>query len=767
MADKYNKQFIAYNSKSSYDADVIEEKLEDSSIVFVKESGEETLRTQSKEFKFVPDGYTQAKGLLLSTDGTKPVWVAAQDLDTTSKYYGVQWSDGDSSPELTRIGNINYHRSLPLQSKMYGCIVQSYPNTKEVYKLKADDWDLQSDLYQQAQNFSGDNVTLVDGTEEFNGKTWKKATVLLTQQCVIHMSYYVSTDAANLKNRWDKHYIRLGLSQSEEGYNKCYVKTATYDESTQKWTFDILYPTDGVIKNGSNTVYIYPGSDLTGWDGNVMVYVPGGYLYSTYENGVNQVMIADSDVWGGAEQITEQYYSAYKLTKLRSVPANYGYLSTLKSDYPVSVCNSNDYCAGIGDTSVTTEDWKGVLRKPMRDAYNNWKFEDSKMSALSYRRYKWLVWLYVIEYASFNVQKDFKANKNSVGFAQGGLGEGFCFTSNDIKALSQSVPVMIGSGNALGNSTGVVPMSNDGFIHRVEAGSDPFADCMPMYDPYGKIFPFTKGQYTAADGSVYFTHYSSSSYAGANTWRFYDLASDWSEYPQTTKLLSLSKFRLSKKINIEVTYTTTNIGVDNTYIFEYGNTSLECPSGESASHTYTATLKSSGDDDLVIYSTRNNDVPTGLLYIKITNVVATDRGIASETWECKKWRGIEDPFAAGLVNVVGLKMAYDETGNYYTASYNSNDLGHIPNTQGYISKINTTTSDATASPYGNIIPVAVKGSSKTYQTDLLYCYKQYNAVMLTGGHQGESAGLFHTTIVDSDPVGTGNINGFYFGTISK
>ena len=37
--------------------------------------------------------------------------------------YGIEYDTTVSSPQCTRIGNFNYHRSLPIHSKMKGCLL--------------------------------------------------------------------------------------------------------------------------------------------------------------------------------------------------------------------------------------------------------------------------------------------------------------------------------------------------------------------------------------------------------------------------------------------------------------------------------------------------------------------------------------------------------------------------------------------------------------------------------------------------------------------
>lgn len=54
-------------------------------------------------------------------------------------WYGVKFDlANSSSPDGVRTGNMEMHRTLPIQSKMRGCTINNYDNTKRY--LKADDW---------------------------------------------------------------------------------------------------------------------------------------------------------------------------------------------------------------------------------------------------------------------------------------------------------------------------------------------------------------------------------------------------------------------------------------------------------------------------------------------------------------------------------------------------------------------------------------------------------------------------------------------------
>ena len=69
-------------------------------------------------------------------------------------WYGVEWDVTESDSAVTRIGNMDLHRSLPIQSGMYRCILND--DGEEMYKLGADDSTKKED---------GVTSAVLDGTD--------------------------------------------------------------------------------------------------------------------------------------------------------------------------------------------------------------------------------------------------------------------------------------------------------------------------------------------------------------------------------------------------------------------------------------------------------------------------------------------------------------------------------------------------------------------------------------------------------------------------
>lgn len=69
-------------------------------------------------------------------------------------WYGVEWDITQAASAVTRVGNMDLHKSLPIQSGMYRCILND--DGEEVYRLGADDSTKKED---------GVTAAVLDGTD--------------------------------------------------------------------------------------------------------------------------------------------------------------------------------------------------------------------------------------------------------------------------------------------------------------------------------------------------------------------------------------------------------------------------------------------------------------------------------------------------------------------------------------------------------------------------------------------------------------------------
>lgn len=755
MADKYNKQFLAYKTEASFTADVDNEKIDDSqSIAFVLEEGAETLRVQGQNMKLVPSGYKDSKGLILVSDGEKPVWRMEQEIDKTSNYYGVEWGANNSSPDLSLIGKWEYCIAMPLQNSMYACIVQTNQNAttaREIYKLNPSDWDLDASIYTTVVYVKPSNITLVDESETYKDVEYKKATIILDQTAMNNLSRWSNSSNDGYVNRFKEHWVRIGLTQSEDKLYKCFVKEVTYDES-YNFTLSVLYPKDSVIKDSAeaNNSLMIPGSDLTGWDGQVMVYVPGGYLHSEVvaKNGrqYNQVMVSSQQVWDAdkCEAYSAAYVSAYPLTVLTTQPSDYNYLSSVVPKSGISVLNEK-YCKGTGLSAYNNVEGfacRSQILKPIKGVTGT-DYYPYFLNNLSYSMYKWLYWLMVIEYRTFRLTKSYKGSYSSIGLPLGGLGIGTTEVQYKKELVGTGAILNNGVCKSLGNGSGVMAVDIPGYANTVQYGMIQFDEqkikdyihiqqC--IYDYHGVTI--VENACTAT-----YTKYGSISALLLPVKQFQDGTFNkpgWKIHITTGLLSGDVEIGGSGIRGMVVTCKSGENSID-----------LTVPEGTGTTGEFGIGTINVGQEGLDIYfTTVPNAWDTIFTFKNITeggNTVYYDSQVAWST----KWRGIENFIAQELIYLSGISSTLNS--DHYDVSNNNVKIGETPLIYDYIGEYNL-------GDKAEIIPSTFAGGSTTYKAGLYYPY--YNAVNWYFGGRTISA----MTGVISDDTG---VNGVHFGMIAK
>ena len=284
--------------------------------------------------------------------------------------YGIEYDTTVSSPQCTRIGNFNYHRSLPIHSKMKGCLL------------------------------------------------------------------------------------------SDDGTVQKYLDPST-------WVNE--------IRDGSQ--------------GQVMVEIPSYYRKFETEGTKRRVRISEMAL-PGYHLVKKKYVSAYEASVQRST-------TTL-----CSVVNEAPDYRGGNNTSAWDGTYHTLLGRPVTSisrtnfrAYARKRKENSnEWNCMTYDIQKDLFWLFAIEYANLNSQATFNSEKDSNGFAQGGLGPGVTTLSstewNNYNSYNPFVPC--GHTDSLGNKTGYVNynmMNETGEVQKTVQ--------VPRYrgveNPFGHVWAWTDG----------------------------------------------------------------------------------------------------------------------------------------------------------------------------------------------------------------------------------------------------------------------------------
>ena len=341
-----------------------------------------------------------------------------QDLSS----YGVSWKPNVADPHLTRVGNMTYHKSLPIQNNMKGCIAQMKDGAKIIYYLNPTDWRFR-----------------------------ESPTILYNKEVSTTIIDDVFGDL-----KYDQQYVKI---------NNIVCQVISINTSTKTAT---IKP-ESTLEAGTYDIEL--GSCTNGYDGEVMVEVPEFWIKSWDTDTRREVRITPTYIDDSWEHQPHILVSPYHDTVLNAIPTNMGYLSTLEIDSAVSICNINDYCRGGNndasyDQYITTDRFRTDLGKPrtlINRATMRTNCRKSGKEILSYLQYKSIMyWLYVIEYANFNCQEEFKEELTSEGFRQGGLGMGVTNISVGLywKIFNNTPIIPCGYANLLGNNTNIKILAN-------------------------------------------------------------------------------------------------------------------------------------------------------------------------------------------------------------------------------------------------------------------------------------------------------------------
>lgn len=363
--------------------------------------------------------------------------------------YGIEWEDS-LNPDVKRIGNLEFHKSLPIQSQLKGCIAQG---NKIMYWLNEDDWRFRKD------------------TEGF---------VLRNQQMGVQLTDPYLLSKGDEGYDPDNSVVEFSITNdlfSDQRYKNQYVRLKSEIDETVEWQPQKIISIDTETKTArcrgifpKNTALITLlkleiGSVLNGYDGTVRIYCPTFYIKSSSENGVNKVQISSIKLDETWYEQKHCLIDAYRCTILRSVPENMGYLSNLPINSLVSICNTETYCRGCAndatkDQYLETDQFKTDLGKSVCTISPSQAFNylpNTNSHEITYNQYKnILYWLWVIEYGSFNTRTNFNPNLTDEGYRQGGLGKGFeNITSSILKNYNGNYPLIpCGLLNEFGNNTG-------------------------------------------------------------------------------------------------------------------------------------------------------------------------------------------------------------------------------------------------------------------------------------------------------------------------
>lgn len=390
----------------------------------------------------------------------KVLWSALSD---PNKYaYGIRWDhtvpDNQATTACERIGNLELHKTLPIQSKFATCIHQGTdikywcdPNDSRFRKDNTGFRIVSERIYLEKTTDAEKNAvpsdyspsTTYDWTIQFPDGTlnkYKEAKLLVTTYKYLYAWIKINDTTIARVNKVDT------------VNKKAYITT------------------DKTTISGTITPTLEFGCSINGYDGEISVYTPKFYIWSVDNDGAgNEVWQSEKKCVNYAREVKAHLIGISRCPLLGTAMNDnkWGWLNTLSADTAVSVVNyqpnlrggggsnSANYDQYLGDNNFRTMLGKAVSSISLRTmrAYTQ-KIKGNQV--LYYQIWNAIVWCYFIEYADFDVKKAFNSNLTNEGYHQGGLGHGL-ITINNWDAYNATTSIVpVDHTLSIGNNTGIV-----------------------------------------------------------------------------------------------------------------------------------------------------------------------------------------------------------------------------------------------------------------------------------------------------------------------
>lgn len=382
--------------------------------------------------------------------------------DPNEYAYGIRWDhtvpDDQATTACERIGNLELHKTLPIQSKFATCIHQGTdikywcdPNDSRFRKDTTGFRIVNERIYLEHTTDAEKNAVpsdyspsaTYDYTIQFPDDTlnkYEEAKLLVTTYKYLYA--WIKINDTNIAR----------VNKVDTVNKKAYITT------------------EGLITGEAIVPTLEFGCSINGYDGEISVYTPKFYIWSVDKGGAgNEVWISEKKCASYARRVKAHLIGISRCALLRTAMKDdkWGWLNTLSDDTSVSVVNYQPNLRGgrndkdididyyLGDNNFMTMLGKAATYLDMYTMrlYTR-KIEGSQV--LYYQIWNAIVWCYFIEYADFNVQKAFNSNLTDEGYHQGGLGEGVSNAINLYSYICNTSIIPIDYTLSIGNNTGII-----------------------------------------------------------------------------------------------------------------------------------------------------------------------------------------------------------------------------------------------------------------------------------------------------------------------
>lgn len=393
------------------------------------------------------------------------LWSALPD---PNKYaYGIRWDhtvpESQATTACERIGNLELHKTLPIQSKFATCIHQG---TNIKYWCDPND-----------SRFRKDNT----GYRIVNKRIWLTPTKDTEKNAVpsdyspsATYDYTIQFPDENL-NKYKEAKLLVTTYKYLYAWIKLNDVTIARVNKVDTVNKKAYITTESRVTGEEFTPTLEFGCSINGYDGEISVYTPKFYIWSIDKDGAgNEVWISEKKCVYYAREVKAHLIGISRCPLLRTAMNDdkWGWLNTLSANTAVSVVNYQpNLRGGTNDTSYDQYLGDNNFRTMLGKATSNislsimrtyiQKIKGSQI--LYYQIWNAIVWCYLIEYADFDVKKAFNSNLTNEGYHQGGLGEGLINVNNWDEYNGGTPNVPIDYTLSAGNNTKLISKPSHSF----------------------------------------------------------------------------------------------------------------------------------------------------------------------------------------------------------------------------------------------------------------------------------------------------------------
>lgn len=402
------------------------------------------------------------------------LWSALPD---PNKYaYGIRWDhtvpENQATTACERIGNLELHKTLPIQSKFATCIHQG---TNIKYWCDPND-----------SRFRKDNTgfRIVNERIYLEETTDAKKNAVPSDYSPSATYNYTIQFPEDILNKYEEAKLLVTTYKYLYAWIKINDVNIARVNKVDTVNKKAYITTDGLITGEAIVPTLEFGCSINGYDGEISVYTPKFYIWSIDKDGAgNEVWISEKKCVDYAREVKAHLIGISRCPLLRTAMNDdkWGWLNTLSDNTSVSVVNyqpnlrggtnNTSYDQYLGNNNFRTMLGKAASEISLSNmrAYTQ-KIKDSQV--LYYQIWNAIVWCYFIEYADFNVKKPFNSNLTSEGYHQGGLGEGL-ISINNWYIYNLSTPVVpIDYTLSVGNNTKIIRKLSHSFGDYIQKQLD-------------------------------------------------------------------------------------------------------------------------------------------------------------------------------------------------------------------------------------------------------------------------------------------------------